>query len=156
MPRKVITTTRLRLEAAELRHLDAMRLAVEASLPELRKWMAWAIDDSVESTRDFLESAARAWQEDTEWSFAITLRDEVIGTIGIDTYHALHASAQLGYWLASSHTGQGLKTEAASALVTFGFEDLRLQRLWLHAGIENIASQRVAREAWLPQGGRCS
>jgi RimJ/RimL family protein N-acetyltransferase len=50
----------------------------------------------------------------------------------------------LGYWLATTFTGRGLTTEAASAVVALGFEELSLHRIQLHAGTKNGASQRVA------------
>jgi ribosomal-protein-serine acetyltransferase len=140
----MFATARLQLEAAEPRHLDSMRAAVESSLPELRQWMAWAIEDSPETTRHFLEQAAQAWEAGTAFSFAITSQGAVIGAVGIAPYDPLSASGELGYWLASDHSGRGLTTEAAAAVVTFGFEDLGLHRLQLHAGIKNVGSQRVA------------
>lgn len=131
-----------------------MRVAIGSSLPELRRWMWWAVDDAPEGTTEFLEGSERSWDSDTAWNFAITLRNEVIGGAGIDTYLPLRSSAELGYWLATAHTGQGLMTEAASALVTFAFEDLQLHRLQLHAAIENVASQRVAEKVGFRRMGR--
>lgn len=131
-----------------------MRIAIESSLPELRRWMWWAVDYSPEGTSQFLEESAGAWDSDRGWNFAISLRNEVIGGAGIDTYLPLRSSAELGYWLATAHTGQGLMTEAASALVTFAFEDLQLHRLQLQAAVENLASQRVAEKLGFRRMGR--
>jgi RimJ/RimL family protein N-acetyltransferase len=93
---QLISTTRLRLEAAHPRHLDSMRVAIESSLPELRAWMPWAIDDSRERTREFLEGAARAWQDGTGWGFAIVLERDVIGTVGLAPYDPLNAASRIG------------------------------------------------------------
>jgi ribosomal-protein-serine acetyltransferase len=154
MPPKIITTARLRLEAAEPRHLDSRWKAIESSLSELRKWMDWAIHESRDSSREFLERAVKAWDAGTQWTFAITLEGEVVGTVSIDNYQALTASAELGYWVSTAHTGQGFATEAGAVVVNLAFKELGLHRLQLHAGTDNIASQRVAEKLGFKRLGR--
>src|SRR3546814_2036740 len=67
-------------------------------------------------------AAARA--QGSEHSFAITLQgeDQPIGAISLR--HSEPGNLQLGYWLAPTHWRQGLATEAAQAVVVYGFETL--------------------------------
>ena len=44
-------------------------------------------------------------------------------------------------------------TEAATAIVTFGFEQLHLHRIELHAGLRNFASIRVAEKLGFQRAG---
>ena len=48
-----------------------------------------------------------------------------------------------GYVLAPAWWGQGYATEAAGALLRFGFEDLGAHRLFAHVFVGNEASARV-------------
>ncbi len=57
--------------------------------------------------------------------------------------------ADIGYMLAPRHWGHGYGTEVASALVAFGFEQLRLERLSAVVAIENDRSRRVLENAGL-------
>ncbi len=50
---------------------------------------------------------------------------------------------ELWYALSPGHWGQGLATEAAGAMLRFGFEQLGLQELWAGANLDNAASFRV-------------
>jgi RimJ/RimL family protein N-acetyltransferase len=52
--------------------------------------------------------------------------------------------AELGYWIRSDLAGRGLTTEAASAIVAFGFDVVGLHRIELHAAPGNAGSIRVA------------
>jgi ribosomal-protein-alanine N-acetyltransferase len=51
---------------------------------------------------------------------------------------------EVAYTIARNSWGQGLATEAAQAIVQYGFEKLHLARLVSLIELENIASQRVA------------
>lgn len=51
---------------------------------------------------------------------------------------------EVAYTIAETHQGQGLGTEAAQAILNYGFEKLNLTRLICLIDSENIASQKVA------------
>ena len=51
---------------------------------------------------------------------------------------------EVAYTIAQEYWGQGLATEAAQAILNYGFEHLNLSRLICLIDTENIASQRVA------------
>jgi len=53
---------------------------------------------------------------------------------------------EVAYTIAEECWGQGLGTEAAEALLNYGFEKLNLTRLICLIDKENIASQKVAKK----------
>jgi RimJ/RimL family protein N-acetyltransferase len=53
-------------------------------------------------------------------------------------------TANVGYWVRTSRTGQGIATAAVRLVARFGFEDLGLRRLELLIAVHNVASRRVA------------
>jgi ribosomal-protein-serine acetyltransferase len=141
--RVMLTGPRVRLEPTTPRIALELWEAIEVSLPELRPWLAWAVDGDLASTRSFTEAAERAWGS-TEWTFTIFVDGGVAGGIGLNRYEPLLNSAQIGYWMRSDLAGRGLITEAARLLVEFAFGDLKLHRLELHAAPGNRGSVRVA------------
>jgi ribosomal-protein-serine acetyltransferase len=143
VPRRLVTA-RLVLEATNPSHAAGMYDAVRASLPELEPWMPWAKGSTYEDTLDFATRTERAWDEGKAWGFTILLDEEVVGSIGFDHHDPLVGAISLGYWLRSDLAGQGLMTEAAAAVVEFGFDALGLHRIQLQAGTDNYASARVA------------
>ena len=158
-PRKPIKTSRLVLEPADPSHRAGLWPAIERSLPELRPWLAWTAGTSPRDLAGYLKRSARAWAEAVSWNFVIIDGDPV-GAVGLLDYDPLVAQVSIGYWLASDRAGRGFMTEAASAVVNFGFEKLGLYRIELRAAPENIASVRVAeklgfsREGTLRKSGR--
>lgn len=68
---------------------------------------------------------------------------EVIGACLFGITDVEQGEAELGYLLKRRYWGQGYTTEAARALLSFGFGTLRLRRIWAQANPENIGSWRV-------------
>jgi RimJ/RimL family protein N-acetyltransferase len=158
MARKALTTDRLRLEPIGPDHAEDLWRATEASLPELRRWMFWAADADAGLTRAFAEGAVEEWDEGVAYHFAIRDREGFAGALGLEVPVPVRRLGELGYWVASGRAGRGYATEAGAAVIGFGFEALDLYRIELRAGVENLASQRVAeklgfrREGTLRQG----
>lgn len=159
LPRKKIKTSRLVLEPAEPKHRDGLWEAIDSSLPELRAWLPWSETTSPEEVAGFLERSADQWAEGVSWVFVISDANP-IGTVAFNAYEPLTRSSSIGYWLQTSLAGRGYMTEAASAVVEFGFDKLGLHRIELRAGTENHGSVRVAeklgfkREGTLRESGR--
>jgi RimJ/RimL family protein N-acetyltransferase len=83
-------------------------------------------------------------QNDDEIRLAIALRTDgcMIGGIGLRLFEP-HQNAELGYWLGVPYWGNGFATEAAREMLRYGFEKLRLHRIFATHFIHNPASGRV-------------
>jgi len=87
---------------------------------------------------------------------AITLADtgELIGNVGLRRQAAGDPLADLGYELDPDHWGYGYATEAARAMVDWGFGEWGLHRIHAHCIAENEASARVLLRAGLRKEAR--
>lgn len=90
-----------------------------------------------------------------EWVWAVTLRgsDTLLGAIGLTPEEGADA-AELGYWLSPTHWGSGITTEAARAVVAFGFDSLGLPVLTSGYFEDNPPSGRVLRKLGFVETGR--
>jgi ribosomal-protein-alanine N-acetyltransferase len=68
---------------------------------------------------------------------------QLIGWCGLGPLEFEASEIEIYYGLSSSHWGRGFTTEAAKALLRYGFEVIGLPRIVALARPENIASQRV-------------
>ncbi|HCI82024.1 MAG TPA: GNAT family N-acetyltransferase [Ktedonobacter sp.] len=98
------------------------------------------------------------WSEEQprrKYQFAIVLRSNgmLIGNGGIRMKTANAWEADLGYELNSQYWGYGYATEAAKALLAFGFQDLKLHRIWAHCIFENTASAHVLEKIGMRREG---
>ncbi|MGF1594188.1 MAG: GNAT family N-acetyltransferase [Kiloniellaceae bacterium] len=111
------------------------------------------------------EGAAAAWiagqaaarDDGSEHTFAITPAQapgpeaRPIGVVSLRRVEP--GNLELGYWLAPEHWGQGLATEAAQAMVVYGFEKLGAEALQSGHFADNLASGRVLEKAGFRANG---
>ena len=91
----------------------------------------------------WLGNHAPAAAAGTGFTFAITTREgRLVGAMGLDVVPR-HRRAELGYWIGVEHWGRGVATEAAAAVLGFGFETLGLNRIEAHCFVGNRVSARV-------------
>ncbi|MGB8648788.1 MAG: GNAT family N-acetyltransferase [Anaerolineae bacterium] len=67
--------------------------------------------------------------------------------------HLENDSAEMGYWLGEPYWNHGYTTEAARALVRYGFEKLALHRIYAQHFARNPASGRVMEKAGMKYEG---
>jgi ribosomal-protein-alanine N-acetyltransferase len=105
------------------------------------------IEDVGAVVRDLVSRciAAQEVEPRRTYQLAIVRKDDgrVIGNCGIRINAPEHREANIGYELNPDEWGQGFATEAARAIVRFGFEDLGLHRIWAECNAENTGSVRV-------------
>jgi ribosomal-protein-alanine N-acetyltransferase len=88
---------------------------------------------------DFLDTVVP-----NEWVWAITLREsrELVGMVGL-TPETEPDTAELGYYVARIHWGNGIATDAAGLVVRYGIHALGLRRITSGHFVDNPASRRV-------------
>jgi ribosomal-protein-serine acetyltransferase len=126
---------------------SALHEAARESIAEVSVWLPWCHENySIEESRQFVSSRARAAQGDEWYSFAIFAPEggRFLGGVGLNFFNRVHQLANLGYWVRTSAAGRGVATKAARLVACFGFEQLGLHRIEIVAAVENVASQRVA------------
>ncbi|MBA5873863.1 MAG: GNAT family N-acetyltransferase [Nitrospira sp. CR1.2] len=88
-------------------------------------------------------------------TFAITLAEsgQVIGSIGMEIVTA-HEQGRLSYWLGRTYWNKGYGSEAVTALVEYGFDNLHLHRIYAPHFHTNPASGRVLQKVGMTHEGR--
>lgn len=105
---------------------------------------------SAEDAKQFLAKI----ETDREVSLAITLQEtsRLIGGIGLRLVEE-HQHAELGYWLGVPFWGQGYATEASREMLRYGFEELRLHRIFASHFKNNPNSGRVLQKLGMRHEG---
>ncbi len=125
--------------------------------PQYLRYYAWT-QRTAEDVRDFVRMFIAQQQEQprTKFQLAIVLRaeDRLIGNCGIRMKTPDAQEADIGYELAPHYWGHGYATEAARAIVAFGFADLRLHHIWAWCIAENTGSACVLEKLGMRREGR--
>ena len=85
--------------------------------------------------------------------FAIERDQQVIGSCYLVVQDVDNRQAEIGYRTAYEQWGNGYATEAANALVEFGFKTLQLHRVYAEVLSDNTASCRVLEKAGMRHEG---
>jgi RimJ/RimL family protein N-acetyltransferase len=87
--------------------------------------------------------------------FVITLKPagQIIGAVGLRAIDPEHNQAELGMWVGVEHWGRGYASEAVATLLQYGFEQLRLNRIYAHHMVRNPGSGRVLEKTGFTREG---
>lgn len=113
--------------------------------PHVRRYL-W--DDqavSREVVREQLALSERDFRERGFGEFVLCLGEQPGGLIGFCGLRRIDEGddVEIGYGLTREHWGRGLATEAARAVLDFGFEQVGLEVIFAGADFDNAASIRV-------------
>lgn len=113
-----------------------------ASDPVVTRYLTWAPHPDVQTTRGYLETCRRGWEQGREYTWAITLppSDRVVGMIAC---RGDDLKVNLGYVLGRRHWGRGYMPEAGRAVVAASFALPSVARVWATCDVDNRASARV-------------
>ncbi len=142
-----------RLKIRRLRNADLETLVAYRNLPEVA-WMQLWENYTAEESRELISSCkvtepftAGGW-----FQFGVALKgsDELIG----DLYFKLDEAgqqAEIGYTFSPTSQGQGLATEAVSALFSHAFTVIGLHRIWGITDPRNLPSIKLMRRVGMRQ-----
>ncbi len=107
-----------------------------------------------EKAVEWIETQPQQWREGKSAIFAICRKPagRLIGAVGLGINEE-DQNAELGYWMDKPFWGQGYCTEAAAAVIRFGFETLALNRIHAHFMTRNPASGRVMEKIGMKREG---
>ncbi len=160
----ILETARLLLrpfrlaDADEVRRLAGDRAVADTTLKIPHPYEDGMAEKWISNHRDWFERRQQA-------IFAVTLRQPyavassealpagtLLGAMGLQL--ALpDLRAELGYWIGKPYWNHGYCTEAARAVLQFGFEQLDLNRIFAHHFVRNPASGRVMQKLGMTHEG---
>ena len=152
MPLPILETERLRLRQLGL--IDAEAMFKYASNDEVTKYMPWDSHTSLRQTKKFLKIMTGKYLNGN-FAWAVTWKEskEFIGTIDFGKFDKDARIAEMSYALSHAHWRKGVMSEAAQALIDYGFNELNLERIYARCFAENIASERVMQKVGMTYEG---
>ena len=106
------------------------------------------------AAEQWISTHAESFRQGTELTLAITLKPDraVIGSVALSV-NKNHQRGELGYMVAREHWNRGYCTEAARALIDYGFSTLGLNRIQAMHFPRNSASGRVMQKLGMTKEG---
>lgn len=134
-----------RLVLRGLREYDADDMYEYASMSEVTEFLLWKEHKSLSYTKEYLKYIESRYSVGDFYDWAITLKEsgKMIGTCGFAKIDTVNNLAELGYVLNPKYHKMGIATEAAEAVIRFGFEKLEFNRIQARFMEGNTPSLRV-------------
>lgn len=111
-------------------------------------YLSWEPHSSIEITKMLVTKLIEAQKQDKGYHWCVYHNDKIIGIVSlIDVKRQIRSwilnRAELSYWIAKPFTGNGFATEAARAVLNFGFHQLSLHKIIIAHSNENIESEKI-------------
>jgi [ribosomal protein S5]-alanine N-acetyltransferase len=131
---------------------DVQRLADDRDIASTTASIPLPYDDGVAA--QWIATHHRRFEQETGLELAITHDPDgtLVGALGL-RFELEHDRAELGYWIGKPYWGRGYATEAARALVQYGFDTLGLHRIYARHLTRNPASGRVLQKIGMTHEG---
>lgn len=153
---QAITILSQRINLREFTIEDENFITQYTSDAELLKFMPWGPNDQIETfkflTRNFI---AQSLNPRRAFDFCIEHNQtkEIIGSAGLFITSEKHQAGFIGYVIKKEVHGLGYASEAAKALLNFGFEKCQLHRIQATCDSENKASFAVMKKIGMKYEG---
>ncbi len=153
---------------------DRIKMIIKTERLILRLWkesdaadlFAYAVNENVgppagwkphENISESLSIIRELFIPNKAWAITDRENGKVIGSIGLenDKRRPGLASKELGYSLAEDYWGRGIATEAAKAVIQFGFRVMQLDMISVCTGNANKRSQRIIEKCGFVYEGVC-
>lgn len=162
-----------------MNHWATIKVDEQVQLVQPTIEMAEAVFSLIDSDRehigkflDFVEGAQNAadveeliknkisgYVAGTDRLFFIAKAGKLIGTINFNLMDLKNQKAEIGYWLHSSHCGQGITTKCVRKLCEIGFEEMNLNKISIVTELKIRQASRLhfiaAFLLWVGRKKRC-
>jgi [ribosomal protein S5]-alanine N-acetyltransferase len=139
-----LETSRLLLR--DFREDDWRATHAYESDPEVVRYQSFG-PRTPEESQDYIARNLADLGQEPRWTYdlAVVLREEehLVGRCGLHVSDPALREGVLWYILHRQYWGRGIMVEAARALLSFGFNELKLHRVWADTDPRNLPSIRI-------------
>lgn len=139
-----ITTERLQLR--QIQTSDAEALFSYFSKDEVTQFFDLPTFKTIQEAHDLIKSWHERYSRNDSIRWAICLKNQpekLIGTCGFHNFSPEHFRAEIGYELHPDYWRKGMMSEAIRAIIPFGFNTFRLNRIEAFIDPDNVSSRKL-------------
>lgn len=141
---RIPVTSEIELRVVTTKECQDVFEAVDQNRRHLREWLPWV--DASQSSEGYVD-VIKAWQQDIDYGVGLSLgiyyKCEFIGMCGFNTIDQQSKRAQIGYWISKGYEGKGIVKQCTEALMDYGFNSMKLNRIEIVCGVENKRSRHL-------------
>jgi RimJ/RimL family protein N-acetyltransferase len=134
-----------RLTLRSLSESDVVDVFAVFSDPVVMRYWDGAMMTTLQDAMRYIDHIHRGFRrrELFQWGIADNETDAVLGTCTLTHYYPIHQRSEIGFALRQMRWGQGLGSEAVTAVIRFAFDSLNLNRIEADVDPRNGRSLRL-------------
>ena len=111
----------------------------------LGQWLNWVDQtNAVSDTQKFLKEEMAFNRYGQKLTVFLFWEQRLIGSVAFIRFDKINFSTEMGYWIDKNFQGKGLMTKACKALIQYGFNKTKLNRIEMKIAKENLKSKAIA------------
>ncbi|WP_261129681.1 GNAT family N-acetyltransferase [Bacillus sp. Marseille-Q3570] len=139
-------------EMVEQDWFDVHKYASQEIVCQYQPWGPNTEEDSKGFVNQVIKDATQ--KPRTRFVFAIVYNAEMIGAGELNIRDLTNKVGEIAYIVNPSYWGKGIATNAAKLLIDYGFEELKLHRIYATCDPRNIGSSKVLEKVGMTKEGR--
>lgn len=110
----------------------------------LSEWLGWPPHaDSEAFFLEFVKGSLHNYANGKSMSCAMIFQGQLVGNVGFNSISHELKKVEIGYWLSSQYQGKGIVTKSVSALTSYAFRELEMEKIQIAAAKENVKSRSI-------------
>lgn len=109
--------------------------------PDVRSNLSARYPNNLQDERDFLENIVE--EDNNQVHLLISTGQKRLGLVSLFDINRDDGNAEIGIWITPSEQGKGYGTEACKLITDYGFNELRLHRIYARVHEHNSASLKM-------------
>ncbi|QGQ99435.1 N-acetyltransferase [Paenibacillus psychroresistens] len=144
----------LELRILENRHAEEVWSLVSLNREYLALWLPW-VNHSIyiEHTQQYIQAELERFAKNSGFSCGIFYNQNIVGCIGVHEIDWRNKKTSIGYWIGEAYQGKGIMTNACRSMITYLFNQLRLNRVEIRACTANLKSRAIPERLGLKHEG---
>jgi len=144
----------IELRLHEEQYAEEYFTLIERNRAYLQEWMSWAADaGSLAETKAYMKQTLLQFANQEELQLGIWYQNRLVGCIGYPHLDWANRKVETGYWIDASMQGKGLVTKVCRALVTYAFDQYRLNKVEILCNTGNTRSRAIPERLGFIQEG---
>ncbi|MBN6885921.1 ribosomal-protein-serine acetyltransferase [Cytobacillus horneckiae] len=129
------------IEMFQQHHKEEFYSFIDENRSHLRQWLLW-VDKrkSPDDMKPVIEAFIQKYAENNGFDAGIRYKGKLVGMIGLHAIDWKNRTTSIGYLLGEKIQGKGIITKTVSALISYIFTELELNRIEIQCAASNYKS----------------
>ena len=141
----IVVSNEILLERINTNDAATIFNAIDQNRSHLGAWLPFVdYSKEVKDSEVFIRTVVAQREETRNEVYTIWYKGDFAGLIGFHNTDKVNEKTEIGYWLISEMTGQGIIHRSCRLLIGLAFEKMGMNRVTIRCAVGNAPSEKVA------------